>query len=140
MYSHVYIIHVQAYQPSFHPQTSVKEQAVHTVQHYQFISWPDHGAPSTPLPVLGFLRHIRTAHPPSGPPLLVHCSAGVGRTGTLIALDSLLQELEEGWKEVNVFETVRRMRRSRPSMVQSLVCAGLSVCSPLYFGFVWSEL
>ena len=98
-----------------------------TVHHYHFTDWPDRGVPSSPASLLHLLDHIHTTHPTSVtsadcPPLLVHCSAGIGRTGTLLALDRLLQQLQSGTKTVNVLQTVRDLRSSRPGMVQNVVC------------------
>ena len=55
-----------------------------------------------------------------GKPLLVHCSAGVGRTGTFITLDAMLERIKAD-KSVNVYEFVRNMRQRRVLMVQTLV-------------------
>ena len=55
-----------------------------------------------------------------GVPLLVHCSAGVGRTGTFIALDTLLDTMRSE-TSISVFEVVKDMRRRRVLMVQTLV-------------------
>ena len=58
--------------------------------------------------------------------MLVHCSAGVGRTGVFIALDSMLERVEKE-KTVNVYEFLTNMRRKRIQMVQTQVC-GVGVC------------
>lgn len=97
-----------------------------TVHHYHFTDWPDRGIPSSPDSLLHLLHHINTTHQTSvttadHPPLLVHCSAGIGRTGTLLAVDRLVQQLQAGKKTVNVLHTVRDLRRSRPGMVQNVV-------------------
>ena len=55
-----------------------------------------------------------------GPPLLVHCSAGVGRTGTFITLDTMLQRMEKE-SDLNIYEFVTEMRKKRSMMVQTLV-------------------
>jgi protein-tyrosine phosphatase len=69
-----------------------------TIYHYLFSNWPDYGKPETEdrIALLNLVKHsaIRTGRPDN--PRFVHCSAGVGRTGTFIALDHLLQELENG--------------------------------------------
>ena len=68
---------------------------------------------------------MRSKYNKSGPPMLVHCSAGVGRTGTFIVLDSMLERMEKE-KTVNVYEFLTNMRRKRIEMVQTQV--SVSVC------------
>uniref|UniRef100_A0A4X1V517 Receptor-type tyrosine-protein phosphatase epsilon n=1 Tax=Sus scrofa TaxID=9823 RepID=A0A4X1V517_PIG len=72
-----------------------------------FTSWPDFGVPFTPIGMLKFLKKVRTLTPAHAGPTVVHCSAGVGRTGTFIVID------------VDVFEFVSRIRNQRPQMVQT---------------------
>ncbi|XP_060042513.1 receptor-type tyrosine-protein phosphatase H [Erinaceus europaeus] len=91
-----------------------------SVRQFHYTTWPDHGVPHSPDPLLAFQKMFRqhlAQNARQGPPIL-HCSAGVGRTGTLIALDVLLQQLERDGV-LGPFSFVRRMRDSRPLMVQT---------------------
>ena len=88
--------------------------------HYYFLGWPDHGVPDFATPLIAFIRRVRHGHSRDDPPLLLHCSAGVGRTGTFILLDSMLERMKEE-PTVNVFEFFRAMRTKRIFMVQTLV-------------------
>uniref|UniRef100_A0A8C6RIE3 Receptor-type tyrosine-protein phosphatase H n=1 Tax=Nannospalax galili TaxID=1026970 RepID=A0A8C6RIE3_NANGA len=90
------------------------------VRQFHYLAWPDHGVPYSPDPLLAFWKVVRQwlDQTAGGGPPIVHCSAGVGRTGTLIALDVLLRQLEcEGL--VGPLSFVRKMRESRPLMVQT---------------------
>ncbi|XP_059521697.1 receptor-type tyrosine-protein phosphatase H [Myotis daubentonii] len=97
-----------------------QEQKTLSVRQFHYVAWPDHGVPHSPDPLLAFWKVLRQwlDKTPEGGPPIVHCSAGVGRTGTLIALDVLLRQLEcEG--VVGPFSFVKKMRESRPLMVQT---------------------
>ncbi|KAK3515464.1 hypothetical protein QTP70_022951 [Hemibagrus guttatus] len=98
-------------------ESTSEEQAV---THFHFTAWPDHGVPIRTVELIQFRwivrKHIET-FPFSGP-TVVHCSAGVGRTGTLIALDMLLQQMDKE-EVVNIAYCVHSMRLSRPLMVQT---------------------
>ncbi|XP_074075989.1 receptor-type tyrosine-protein phosphatase H [Macrotis lagotis] len=90
------------------------------VRQFHYTAWPDHGVPRSPDPLLAFqalLRKWLDQNLGGGLPI-VHCSAGVGRTGTLIALDVLIMQLQKNQK-VGVQSFVRKMRKSRPLMVQT---------------------
>ncbi|XP_064407623.1 mucin-3A-like isoform X2 [Halichondria panicea] len=89
------------------------------VTHFYYLGWPDHGVPQYATSLLGYLRRVRKSHPVSGTPLLVHCSAGVGRTGTFIVLDAMLQRIQEE-RVVNVYQFVRELRERRCLMVQTM--------------------
>ncbi|XP_078481791.1 uncharacterized protein LOC100178651 isoform X3 [Ciona intestinalis] len=91
-----------------------------TVKHLHFNSWPDHGVPVSTTAFLKFYDIVMETYQRDfvTTPILVHCSAGVGRSGTFIALDSLLEE-QRATQAVNVFETVLAMRRKRTLMVQT---------------------
>ena len=92
-----------------------------TVTHYHFTSWPDHGVPLQTTSMLELLREVRKSHNRGkGVPLLVHCSAGVGRTGTFVALDILLDTLRSKGT-ISVFDVVAGMRKKRMLMVQTEV-------------------
>nr|XP_034348884.1 receptor-type tyrosine-protein phosphatase H [Arvicanthis niloticus] len=98
----------------------MKEQQILSVRQFHYLAWPDHGVPYSPDPLLAFQKVLRQwlDQTMDGGPPIVHCSAGVGRTGTLIALDVLLRQLEcEGL--VGPFSFVKKMRESRPLMVQT---------------------
>lgn len=56
----------------------------------------------------------------SGGPILVHCSAGIGRTGTLITLDIILGSIERDLK-FDIHQVVTDLRRQRPGMIQTKV-------------------
>ncbi|XP_072046563.1 uncharacterized protein [Amphiura filiformis] len=91
------------------------------VRIFQYRNWPDHGAPQDPRSVLKFVQTVRSQHPRrSGPGIVVHCSAGVGRSGTFVAIDILLQQLAAGHSEtLDVFGVCAKLRRQRRYMVQS---------------------
>ncbi|KAM9336637.1 receptor-type tyrosine-protein phosphatase H-like [Symphorus nematophorus] len=91
-----------------------------TVKHFHFTAWPDHGVPQGTEVLIQFRELVRQhiQREGAGVPTVVHCSAGVGRTGTIIALDVLLQQLENE-KAVDINSFVHKMRLSRPHMVQT---------------------
>ncbi|NWY35974.1 PTPRJ phosphatase, partial [Sylvia atricapilla] len=92
----------------------------HTVRQFHFTSWPDHGVPETTDLLINFrhLVHEYTSQNPVDSPTLVHCSAGVGRTGTFIAIDRLIQQMEME-NTVDVYGVVYDLRMHRPLMVQT---------------------
>ncbi|XP_067679828.1 receptor-type tyrosine-protein phosphatase epsilon-like isoform X2 [Haliotis asinina] len=84
---------------------------------FHFVAWPDHGTPDSTA-LTEFLWLVRETPNPQDSPLLVHCSAGIGRTGTYIALDYLLDRVVSDQK-VDVFGFVSQMRDQRKGMVQT---------------------
>ncbi|XP_052695401.1 receptor-type tyrosine-protein phosphatase epsilon-like [Crassostrea angulata] len=89
-----------------------------TITQYHYTAWPDHGTPD-PLCLLMFHNHVtRTKLGQLKVPTLVHCSAGIGRTGTFIAIDALYEEGQQKSK-INIAEYVRKMREKRMNMVQT---------------------
>ncbi|TMW41597.1 hypothetical protein DOY81_013323, partial [Sarcophaga bullata] len=89
------------------------------VVHFYFKKWPDHGCPTDPMHLITFIRKVKTEKIPSYSPIVVHCSAGVGRTGTFIGLDIIMQRLKNESK-INIYETVKKLRFQRMKMVQTL--------------------
>ncbi|XP_063390066.1 tyrosine-protein phosphatase 69D [Cydia fagiglandana] len=90
------------------------------VRQYHFLMWKDFAAPEHPQSILKFIKRMNEAWSHlMGRPVVVHCSAGVGRTGTLVALDCLLEQLRTT-RRAAVFTTVAELRRQRNFLVQSL--------------------
>ncbi|VDL99654.1 unnamed protein product, partial [Schistocephalus solidus] len=93
------------------------------VYHYQFHAWPDHGTPSDPSCVLNFMCEISAKQetlPVSGP-IVVHCSAGIGRTGTFIVIDMLINYIKRMGPQcdIDISRTVQAVREQRSGMVQT---------------------
>ncbi|XP_053515545.1 receptor-type tyrosine-protein phosphatase C isoform X2 [Artibeus jamaicensis] len=98
--------------------TNKKEKtAGREVTHIQFTSWPDHGVPEDPHLLLKLRRRVNAFSNFFSGPIVVHCSAGVGRTGTYIGIDAMLEGLEAENK-VDVYGYVVKLRRQRCLMVQ----------------------
>ncbi|KAG8515119.1 Receptor-type tyrosine-protein phosphatase C, partial [Galemys pyrenaicus] len=87
------------------------------ITHIQFTSWPDHGVPEDPHLLLKLRRRVNAFSNFFSGPIVVHCSAGVGRTGTYIGIDAMLEGLEAENK-VDIYGYVVKLRRQRCLMVQ----------------------
>ena len=118
IYSSIYL--------SIHPSSLPLSQTTEVnatpleVTHWHFLGWPDHGCPQYATSLISFIRHVRKYYKRDSPPVLVHCSAGVGRTGTFILLDSMLERLTIE-DTITVYELLKEMRKKRVFMVQTLV-------------------
>ncbi|XP_059840007.1 receptor-type tyrosine-protein phosphatase F-like isoform X2 [Hypanus sabinus] len=88
------------------------------VRQFQFMAWPDHGVPEYPTPILAFLRRVKACNPPDAGPMVVHCSAGVGRTGCFVVIDAMLERIKHE-KTVDIYGHVTCMRAQRNYMVQT---------------------
>uniref|UniRef100_A0A1A7ZRU8 protein-tyrosine-phosphatase n=2 Tax=Nothobranchius furzeri TaxID=105023 RepID=A0A1A7ZRU8_NOTFU len=88
------------------------------VRQFQFTAWPDHGVPEYPTPFLNFLRRVKACNPPDAGPIIVHCSAGVGRTGCFIVIDAMLERIRHE-RTVDIYGHVTLMRSQRNYMVQT---------------------
>ncbi|XP_006859617.1 PREDICTED: receptor-type tyrosine-protein phosphatase beta-like isoform X2 [Chrysochloris asiatica] len=90
------------------------------IRHFHYTVWPDHGVPETTQSLIQFVRTVRDYinRSPGAGPTVVHCSAGVGRTGTFIALDRILQQLDSK-DSVDIYEAVNDLRLHRVHMVQT---------------------
>ncbi|KAH8275097.1 hypothetical protein KR018_011784, partial [Drosophila ironensis] len=109
---------------------NIKTDEIRNVSHWQFTSWPDYGVPSSAMAMLNFLQKVRDkqaqlvhdlgdtwAGHPRGPPIVVHCSAGIGRTGTFITLDICISRLEDvGTADIR--GTVEKIRSQRAYSIQ----------------------
>ncbi|XP_068024126.1 LOW QUALITY PROTEIN: tyrosine-protein phosphatase non-receptor type 13 [Melanerpes formicivorus] len=89
---------------------------VRHISHLNFTAWPDHDTPSQPEELLTFISYMRQLHR-SGP-IVTHCSAGIGRSGTLICIDVVLGLISRDL-EFDISDLVRTMRLQRHGMVQT---------------------
>uniref|UniRef100_A0A3B3E261 protein-tyrosine-phosphatase n=1 Tax=Oryzias melastigma TaxID=30732 RepID=A0A3B3E261_ORYME len=108
--------------PSFLSPSSSSQETRSVVQ-YQFVSWPDHDVPYETDGVLDLLRKVRGSQGPHSSPLLVHCSAGCGRTGVICALDYINDLLvsKKITADFSILKVVLDLRMQRPSAVQTKV-------------------
>ena len=88
------------------------------IKQLQFTAWPDHGVPDHPAPFLQFLKRVRALNSADAGPMIVHCSAGVGRTGAFIVIDSMLERLRYE-NTIDVYGHVTVLRAQRNYMVQT---------------------
>ncbi|TRY59646.1 hypothetical protein DNTS_027387, partial [Danionella cerebrum] len=88
------------------------------VTQLHFTSWPDFGVPLSPIGMLKFLKKVKSVNPAHAGPIIVHCSAGVGRTGTFIVIDAMMDMMHaEG--RVDVFSFVSKIRKQRCQLIQT---------------------
>ncbi|XP_063851164.1 tyrosine-protein phosphatase non-receptor type 12-like isoform X2 [Scylla paramamosain] len=92
-----------------------------TICQFHYVLWPDHGVPETVRPLLDMVRLVRDCQASETLPVLVHCSAGCGRTGTICAIDYVWGLLRAGRlsENLDLFGLVKEMRRQRVAMVQT---------------------
>ena len=102
---------------SLHMEGSKMERII---RQFHFTIWPDHGVPEEPSPLLHFVRKVTQSNSPNAGPIVVHCSAGVGRTGTFITLYCQLLRVKHE-NDLDIFNCVQNMRKRRCFMVQTEV-------------------
>uniref|UniRef100_A0A667YGJ1 Receptor-type tyrosine-protein phosphatase n=1 Tax=Myripristis murdjan TaxID=586833 RepID=A0A667YGJ1_9TELE len=99
-------------------QASDGPRAPRLVTQLHFTSWPDFGVPFSPIGMLKFLKKVKTVNPSYAGPIVVHCSAGVGRTGTFIVIDGMIDMMHME-QRVDVFGFVTRIREQRCQLIQT---------------------
>ncbi|XP_078206335.1 tyrosine-protein phosphatase non-receptor type 3 isoform X6 [Callithrix jacchus] len=97
--------------------TNTQTGEEHTVTHLQYVAWPDHGVPDDSSDFLEFVNYVRSLRV-DNEPVLVHCSAGIGRTGVLVTMETAMC-LTERNLPVYPLDIVRKMRDQRAMMVQT---------------------
>uniref|UniRef100_G1TS27 protein-tyrosine-phosphatase n=1 Tax=Oryctolagus cuniculus TaxID=9986 RepID=G1TS27_RABIT len=92
--------------------------ARHEVRQFHFTAWPEHGVPYHATGLLAFIRRVKASTPPDAGPVVIHCSAGTGRTGCYIVLDVMLDMAEcEG--VVDIYNCVKTLCSRRVNMIQT---------------------
>ncbi|CAL1534191.1 unnamed protein product, partial [Lymnaea stagnalis] len=92
------------------------KEVTRTFTQFHFTSWPDKSVPVTPWSLVEFLKRVSAQTTKS--PVVVHCSAGVGRTGTFIALHNVIRQAQDTGR-IDFYQTLAKLRRDRKLMVQT---------------------
>lgn len=98
--------------------TMHQDDVVKAVTQFHFTGWPDRGVPETVDSLLRFRDLVKNDRPEQDGPIIIHCSAGIGRTGTFIALDYLLDE-GAAKESVDVINCVSKLRQQRAHSIQT---------------------
>jgi protein-tyrosine phosphatase len=85
------------------------------VRHYQWLDWPDRGVPPCRLTAMVLLSFVRGTKKP----IVVHCSAGIGRTGSIVAIEFILERLQSGLPCEAMDEILKELRSQRPYSIQT---------------------
>ncbi|XP_073702827.1 tyrosine-protein phosphatase non-receptor type 6 isoform X2 [Garra rufa] len=99
-----------------------RKEAARTIWHYQYLSWPDHGVPQEPGGVLSFLEQVNSKQNEfSTGPMIIHCSAGIGRTGTIVVIDMLIDNIDAKGLDcdIDIQKCIQMVRDQRSGMVQT---------------------
>lgn len=96
---------------------NLKTSETRTVTQFHFLSWPDGGVPSNTKALLEFRRKVNKSFRGRSCPIVVHCSDGVGRTGTYCLLDMVLNRMAKGAKEIDIAATLEHIRDQRAGAV-----------------------
>jgi tyrosine-protein phosphatase non-receptor type 11 len=109
-----------------HKEDEPTDNGGRSIFHYHFKAWPDHGVPQDPGTVLSFLTDINAkqeelTNTEGVGPVIVHCSAGIGRTGTFIVIDILISIMQlQGYEtDVDIQRAIQLVRAQRSGMVQT---------------------
>ena len=98
---------------------NLKTGETRTVTQFHYLSWPENGVPSNIKSLLEFRRKVNKSYKGRSCPIVVHCSDGVGRTGTYILIDMVLNRLAKGAKEIDIAASLEHVRDQRMAMVKS---------------------
>jgi len=90
-----------------------------TVTQFHFLSWPDSNIPTSTKAILEFRRKVNKSYRGRSCPMIVHCSDGVGRSGTYVLIDMVLNRMMKGSKEIDIAATLEHIRDQRSGMVQT---------------------
>ncbi|XP_055954140.1 receptor-type tyrosine-protein phosphatase T-like isoform X2 [Argiope bruennichi] len=95
-----------------------KDEKNREIKHFHFVSWPDHDVPLNTTPFMNFLKRVRNYNSSCSSPVVIHCSAGIGRTGTVILFENAFQMgIEEN--QVDLLGQLCCMRKQRMNIVEN---------------------
>jgi receptor-type tyrosine-protein phosphatase N len=139
---HIYEVHHASEHLLFHDYVvrdfylkNLKTSESRTVTQFHFRTWPSLGVPQHTVPLLEFRRRVNRSFSGQDSPIIVHGSAGIGRTGTYILIDMVLRGIEKAGskvKQIDLAATVEHLRDQRMQMVKTKVCWSVPECIHLF--------
>jgi len=90
-----------------------------TVTQFHFLTWAESGNPQNVKTVLDFRRKVNKSYKSKSSPIIVHCNDGIGRTGTYIMIDMVLNKIARGAKEIDLAATLEYLRDQRPGIIKT---------------------
>ncbi|RCN24469.1 Protein-tyrosine phosphatase [Ancylostoma caninum] len=96
-------------------EVSVPDQPVHTCTHYHWMDWPDRGVPEADLAPIALLSRLKECTTP----IIVHCSAGIGRTGSIVLIEHAMELLHQPAPLLEISGYLTELRKQRNNSIQT---------------------